>query len=51
MKSNQQQRLQSAAQTRRANILKSLEHRLEVARAKGDENLTRQLEAEKNYYN
>jgi hypothetical protein len=27
-------------------ILRSLEHRLEVARAKGDENLVRQIEAE-----
>ena len=30
-------------------ILKSLEHRLEVARSKGDENLVRQIEAEMNY--
>jgi hypothetical protein len=28
------------------NIRKSLQHRLEVARSKGDENLVRQLEAE-----
>ncbi len=40
-----------AAQAHRASILKSLEHRLEMARAKGDENLVRQLEAEFNYYN
>jgi HKD family nuclease len=31
------------------NIRKSLEHRLEVARNKGDENLVRQLEAEIKY--
>lgn len=36
--------------THRVNILKSLEHRLEVARAKGDRDLIRQLEAEKSYY-
>ncbi len=30
----------------RANIQKRLEHRLEVARANGDENLIRALEAE-----
>lgn len=34
------------SQTHRANIQKRLEHRLEVARAKGDENLVRMLEAE-----
>jgi hypothetical protein len=37
-------------ETHRVNILKSLEHRLEVARAKGDRDLIRQLEAEKSYY-
>lgn len=42
---------QKASQTHRASIQRSLEHRLQVARAKGDENLIRQLEAEKNYYN
>lgn len=34
------------ADVHRANIQKRLEHRLEVARAKGDENLIRLLEAE-----
>ncbi|CDM93297.1 conserved hypothetical protein [Limnospira indica PCC 8005] len=34
------------SQTHRANIQKRLEYRLEVARAKGDENLVRMLEAE-----
>lgn len=48
---NTLQRFQQVAQTHRANIQKSLEHRLQVARAKGDERLIRQLEAEKNYYN
>lgn len=51
MNRNLQGKAQKAAQTHRANIQKSLEHRLEVARAKGDENLVRQLEAEINYYN
>ncbi len=51
MKRNTLQRFQEAAQNHRANIQRSLEHRLEVARAKGDENLIRQLEAEVNYYN
>lgn len=51
MKRNTLQRFQLGAKTHRANIQTSLEHRLEVARAKGDENLIRQLEAEQNYYN
>lgn len=34
------------SQTHRANIQKRLEHRLEVARANGDQNLVRMLEAE-----
>lgn len=51
MRTNRLQRFQSAALTHRANIQRSLEHRLEVARAKGDENLIRQLLAESNYYN
>lgn len=45
------QRFQQAAETHRTNIQKSLEHRLQVAKANGDERLIRQLEAEKNYYN
>jgi len=35
----------------RVNIQRSLQHRLEVAKAKGDENLIRQLQAEMSYYN
>ena len=50
MKNNRQQ-LREAAQNHRLNIHTSLQHRLEVARAKGDENLIRQLQAEINYYN
>jgi hypothetical protein len=34
----------------RANLLKSLEHRLEQARAKGETELINKLEAEKRYY-
>jgi hypothetical protein len=51
MKRNTQQRFQKAVETHRANIQKSLEHRLRVARATGDEKLIRQLEAEQTYYN
>lgn len=45
------QRFHKAIETHRANIQKSLEHRLQVARVKGDEKLVHQLEAEKKYYN
>ncbi len=38
------------ARLHRANILKSLEHRLQVARANGKSGLVQQLEAEKSYY-
>ncbi|HEY9810166.1 MAG TPA: hypothetical protein V6D13_12625 [Halomicronema sp.] len=34
----------------RATIQKQLQYRLEVARAKGDEELVRKLEAEANYF-
>jgi len=51
MNRDMQQRFKRATQTHRANIQRSLEHRLEVARAKGDESLIRQLQAEINYYN
>jgi len=49
MNRNRQQVAKQAAEAHRLNIQKSLEHRLEVARANGDENLVRQLEAEINY--
>lgn len=42
---------QKAAAAHRDSIKKSLQHRLEVARASGDEKLIRHLEAEVNYYN
>ncbi|MBF2067447.1 MAG: hypothetical protein IGS39_23975 [Calothrix sp. C42_A2020_038] len=47
-------KLEAAAKAREAHqqsIKKNLEHRLQVARAKGDENLIRQIEAEMNYFN
>ena len=42
---------QGAAAAHRANLQKNLEHRLEVARANGDEALIRQLQQEANYLN
>ncbi len=36
----------AAQEVHRQNIQRNIEHRLEVARAKGDERLIRQLEAE-----
>jgi hypothetical protein len=51
MNNNRQQRFREAAQTHRLNIQRSLEHRLEIARSKGDETLIHQLQAESNYYN
>ena len=50
MNRNPQKNVAQIAQTHRANILKSLEHRLEVARAKGETSLIAQLEAERKYY-
>ena len=49
MNINRQETLKKAAAHHRENLRKSLEHRLELARAKGDEKLIRQLEAEANY--
>lgn len=42
--------LKQAAAVHRDTIQKHLQHRLEVARQKGDENLIRMLEAEANYF-
>lgn len=44
-----QEKAMKASQTHRVNLQKNLQRRLEVARANGDENLVRQLEAEANY--
>lgn len=49
MNRNRQQVVEKAAEAHRVNLQKSLQHRLEIARANGDENLLRQLEAESNY--
>jgi serine phosphatase RsbU (regulator of sigma subunit) len=46
---NRNNRLQNAAAAHRANLQKNLEHRLEVARANGDETLVRQLQQEASY--
>ena len=51
MNQQHQQRHENTAQAHRINILKSLEHRLQVARSKGNRSLVEQLEAEKSYYN
>jgi hypothetical protein len=49
MNKNRQEILTKTAETHRATLQKRLERRLEVARAKGDENLIHLLEAEANY--
>jgi hypothetical protein len=49
MNINRQEKLKNAAAAHRDSLRKSLEHRIEVARANGDERLVRQLEAEANY--
>ncbi|BAZ65769.1 MAG: hypothetical protein KME28_23205 [Pelatocladus maniniholoensis HA4357-MV3] len=42
--------VKKAREAHKESIRRSLQHRLEVARAKGDENLIRQLEAEMKYF-
>ncbi|MFW6295950.1 MAG: hypothetical protein ACOC04_02040 [Halothece sp.] len=49
MNKNSQQVLTQAASVHRDSLRKNLQHRLEVARAKGDDSLIRQLEAEASY--
>lgn len=51
MNRNKQQAAKKAAEAHHLNIQRSLQHRMEVAKAKGDENLIRQLKAEMNYFN
>lgn len=46
---NRQETLKNAASAHRDSLRKSLERRLEAARAKGDDKLLRQLEAEATY--
>ncbi len=50
MNKSRQEILKETAATHRATIQKQLQHRLEMARAKGDDQLVRQLEAEANYF-
>lgn len=49
MNKNRQQMLTEAAIAHRETLRKNLQHRLEVARAQGNEKLIRQLEAEAAY--
>ena len=49
MNTNRLNKSQNLAAAHRANLKKNLEHRLEVARAKGDETLIRMLEQEASY--
>ncbi len=51
MNRNKQQAAQQASDAHRVNIQKSLEHRLQVARASGDEKLVRQIETEMSHFN
>jgi hypothetical protein len=51
MNKNRQEALKQVAAVHRDNLRKNLQHRLEVARSQGDENLVRQLEAEASYLN
>lgn len=46
---NRNPKAQKAVAAHRVNLQKSLEHRLDIARANGDEALIRQLEQEANY--
>ncbi|MBR8831072.1 MAG: hypothetical protein N5P05_003778 [Chroococcopsis gigantea SAG 12.99] len=49
MNKNRQQSLTQAASAHRETLRRNLQHRLEVARAQGNETLVRQLEAEALY--
>ncbi|WP_013323320.1 hypothetical protein [Gloeothece verrucosa] len=51
MQRNNDKNVSPLSQIHRANLLKRLEHRLEVARANGQHHLIAQLEAERRYYN
>ncbi|WP_017316548.1 arginine synthesis PII-interacting regulator PirA [Mastigocladopsis repens] len=50
MTKNRVEATKNAREAHQLNIKRSLEHRLQVARAKGDEKLIRQLEAEMKYF-
>ncbi|WAL60142.1 arginine synthesis PII-interacting regulator PirA [Thermocoleostomius sinensis] len=49
MNKNRQQLIAQTTQLHRENLRKNLQRRLEVARAQGNTELVRQLEAEANY--
>lgn len=49
MNNNRQDLIKQTAAAHRDNLKKNLQHRLEVARSRGDQDLVRQLEAEANY--
>lgn len=49
LKGNKSEILKQASANHRQSLIKNLQHRLEVARAKGDEKLISQLEAEAKY--
>jgi len=49
MNKNRQQSLTQAATAHNESLRKNLQHRLEVARAEGNDILVRQLEAEASY--
>jgi hypothetical protein len=49
MNKNRQQILTKTLDAHRETLMKNLQHRLEVARTQGNENLVRQLEAEASY--
>ncbi|MBH8552837.1 hypothetical protein I8751_10750 [Nostocaceae cyanobacterium CENA357] len=50
MSQNRMQVASQAKEAHRQNIQRSLQHRLQVAKASGDERLIRQLEAEIKYF-
>jgi hypothetical protein len=50
MRANRLNLAKQAREAHKLNIKRTLEHRLKVAREKGDENLIRQLEAEMKYF-
>lgn len=51
MNKNFSNKVKSAAAAHRVSLQKNLDHRIEVARANGDEALVRQLEQEASYLN
>lgn len=50
MTKNRVEAIKQADKIHQESIAKTLQHRLEVAKEKGNQDLVRQLEAEMNYY-